>query len=143
MAQLSTATARVIETVDLSPLTADPRVYSVTDRLRASEALVAALHGFGFAKVIGHGISKDEIREALGWTKGLFDLHYNDKMKAPHPPGPMPHRGYSPIGKEKVYSQADVKLHKDKDSDVGQSLRKINDYKVIRTTISASIFSCL
>lgn len=121
--------ARGIQTVDLSAFTADPGA-SEEERLQAAEALVAALHDLGFVKVIGHGLSQDEVREALDWTRKLFSLPYDDKMKAPHPPGPMPHRGYSGTGKEKVYSKEDVELLKNGNGDVSEGLRKISDYKV-------------
>ncbi|KAI0490581.1 Clavaminate synthase-like protein [Xylaria cf. heliscus] len=121
--------ARAIATVDLSPFVDNSGVVLLdSDRLQAGRTLVEALHDFGFAQVIGHGISQQEINEALAWTKTLFDLPYADKMKAPHPPGPIPHRGYSGIGKEKVYSQADIKAYGD-EADISQSLRKISDYK--------------
>ncbi|KAI1136546.1 Clavaminate synthase-like protein [Hypoxylon sp. FL0543] len=120
--------AKAIATVDVSPFTTRAK-YPDSDRLKAGKALVEALHALGFVKITGHGITKDEIQEALAWTKRLFDLPYEDKMKAPHPPGPMPHRGYSGIGKEKVYSQADVKAHDTAGNDLAQELRKISDFK--------------
>ncbi|KAI0843506.1 Clavaminate synthase-like protein [Hypoxylon sp. FL0890] len=120
---------KTIATVDISPFTTKARHLPESDRLKAGQALVEALHNLGFVKVTGHGLSKDEIQEALAWTKRLFDLPYEDKMKAPHPPGPMPHRGYSEIGKEKVYSQADVKVYDTDGNDVAQELRKISDFK--------------
>ncbi|KAI0459923.1 oxidoreductase-like protein [Xylaria acuta] len=121
--------ARAIATVDLSPFVdKSGEVLLDSDRLQAGRTLVEALHDYGFVQVTGHGINQQEIGEALAWTKALFDLPYAEKMKAPHPPGPIPHRGYSGIGKEKVYSQADVKAHGD-EADIGQSLRKISDFK--------------
>ncbi|KAI0435635.1 oxidoreductase-like protein [Xylaria telfairii] len=97
-------------------------------RLQADHILVKALHDFGFAQVTGHGINQQEIDEALALTEVLFDLPYADKMRAPHPPGPIPRREYSGIGREKFYSQADVDAHDD-EVDIGQSLRKILDSK--------------
>ncbi|KAI1371319.1 Clavaminate synthase-like protein [Hypoxylon crocopeplum] len=118
-----------VATVDVSPFTTEAgRSLPDSERLEAGQALVNALHNLGFVKVIGHGIKSEEIRDALEWTKRLFDLPYDDKMKAPHPPGPMPHRGYSGLGKEKVYSQTDVKAHS-ASADVSQELRKISDFK--------------
>lgn len=123
---------RITETVDLSPFfTETSRTLPDSERLKAGRALVEALHSFGFVKVVGHGLSTQEIGEALGWTKKLFDLPYEDKMRAPHPPGPMPHRGYSGIGKEKVYSKDDLEANS-AEGDVGKVLRKISDFKVGR-----------
>jgi isopenicillin N synthase-like dioxygenase len=122
--------ARAIATVDLSPFVGNlVRPLPNPDQLRIGRALVKALHDLGFVEVTGHGLSQQEIDEALRWTKALFDLSETDKMKAPHPPGPIPHRGYSGIGREKVYSQDDVKAHNN-EVDVGQSLRKFSDFKV-------------
>lgn len=127
---------RITETVDLSPFfTETSRTLPDSERLKAGRALVEALHSFGFVKVVGHGLSTQEIGEALGWTKKLFDLPYEDKMRAPHPPGPMPHRGYSGIGKEKVYSKDDLEANS-AEGDVGKVLRKISDFKVGRLTPS-------
>ncbi|KAK7750555.1 hypothetical protein SLS62_007531 [Diatrype stigma] len=121
--------ARITETVDLSPFfTEAGRALPDSARTEAGKALIEALHSFGFVKVVGHGLSKHEIDSALGWTKKLFDLPYEDKMKAPHPPGPMPHRGYSGLGQEKVYSKDDVKATSSS-ADVGKVLRKISDFK--------------
>jgi isopenicillin N synthase-like dioxygenase len=125
------AQAPSVTTVDVSPFV-DPSAGD-SQRLVAGRALVEALHRYGFVKVTGHGITTAEVREALGWIKKLFDLPYDEKMKAPHPPGPFPHRGYSGIGREKVYSQAEILAHADSE-DVGKSLRKITDFKVRRGT---------
>ncbi|KAI1418056.1 Clavaminate synthase-like protein [Hypoxylon sp. FL1857] len=121
--------AKTIATVDVSPFTTEAKRLPDSERLKAGQALVEALHDLGFVRVTGHGIKKAEIREALAWTKSLFDLPNEDKMKAPHPPGPMPHRGYSGIGREKVYSQAEVKAHDSAGNNIGQELRKITDFK--------------
>lgn len=122
---------RGIPTVDVSPFfSQDPKTLN-TERLASAKLLVETLHSFGFAKVTGHGLGDHEISEALGWVQKLFDLPYGEKMKAPHPPGPMPHRGYSGLGKEKVYSQEDVETHaRNGKVDLSQELRKISDFKV-------------
>lgn len=123
---------RRIPTIDVSAFFSQvPATTSDTQRITAANQLVEALHSFGFAKVIGHGLSNNEISEALGWVQKLFDLPYDEKMKAPHPAGPIPHRGYSGIGKEKVYSQEDIEAHAlDGKAKVSQELRKVSDYKV-------------
>ncbi|KAI0482649.1 Clavaminate synthase-like protein [Xylariaceae sp. FL0804] len=115
-----------VATIDITPFI-DTRS-SRDERTKTGKDLVEALHGLGFVKITGHGVSKQEVDEAFSWVKTLFDLPYEEKMQAPHPAGPMPHRGYSGIGKEKVYSQADVG-QRDGIGDVGQALRKISDFK--------------
>lgn len=130
---------RGIATVDLSPFFTSDKSATDTaqERLAAGRALVEACHDLGFAIVKGHGLSKQEISNAFAWTKKLFDLPVEDKMKAPHPPGNMPHRGYSGIGKEKVYSPDDLGRHAG-DANVGQQLRKISDFKVF--PVSSQMF---
>lgn len=116
-----------IPTVNLSSFTSPTGTDA--ERLGAAQALVAVLHRLGFAKLTGHGLAKGEMDDAFAWAKRLFDLPLEDKMKAPHPPTPMPHRGYSAVGKEKVYSMEDLK------SQIAagrpdQELRKVGDFKV-------------
>jgi isopenicillin N synthase-like dioxygenase len=120
------AKAGTATTVDISPFSTDS---SAAQRLAAGQALVQSLHRYGFVKVTGHGFVKEDIDEALAWIKKMFDLPVSDKMKAPHPPGRFPHRGYSGVGQEKVYSQDELATH-DANGDVSQSLRKILDFKV-------------
>ncbi|KAK4162826.1 Clavaminate synthase-like protein [Cladorrhinum sp. PSN259] len=112
-----------IETVDLtafSKLSLDAR----DEKVKAGRALVDALHNLGFVKIKGHGVSREELDEAFAWAKKLFHLPTSQKMKAPHPAGNMPHRGYSGLGQEKVYNKDDVGGDKSP-----EELRKISDYK--------------
>lgn len=140
MAQPSPQTdteALSIPTVDVSPFFSQHTTTSDTQRLTSAKLLVEALHSFGFAKVTGHGLGTHEVSEALGWVQKLFDLPYDEKMKAPHPPSPMPHRGYSGIGEEKVYSREDVETHvRHGKADISQELRKISGFKVRVTSSS-------
>lgn len=111
-----------------------------------SQKLAKVLHEQGFVKIKGHGITAVEIAEAFAWTKRLFDLPVEDKIKAPHPDGAMPHRGWSGVGKEKVYhfdGERVIPSNDDDDDDgdtshdsgegdkkdVGKELRKVLDYK--------------
>lgn len=119
-----------IPTIDLTPFTQPSSSLPSTaaNRYAAGQDLVSALHTLGFVKITGHGVSTEEIQHALSWAKKLFDLPYDEKMKAPHPAGPMPHRGYSGLGLEKVYNA--VKVGGDGDENVGKELRKVSDFKV-------------
>ncbi|KAK3291313.1 uncharacterized protein B0H64DRAFT_478599 [Chaetomium fimeti] len=112
-----------IPTVDLTSFSS-PSTHSDADRLAAGQAFVAVLHRYGFANVIGHGFTADEINQAFQWNKTLFDLPYADKMKAPHPPGPFPHRGYSGIDH---YARADTNTSTSPDGE--EATRKISDLK--------------
>ncbi|KAH6617528.1 hypothetical protein F5144DRAFT_541730 [Chaetomium tenue] len=113
-----------IPTVDLTAFSS-PSTHSDADRLAAGQTFVAVLHRYGFAKVTGHGFTTDEINEAFGWNQRLFDLPYVDKMKAPHPPGPFPHRGYSGIDHYAAADTASISTP----SDGTAGSRKISDLK--------------
>ncbi|KAH9904400.1 hypothetical protein F4778DRAFT_61393 [Xylariomycetidae sp. FL2044] len=108
-----------VPVVDLSSFSTD----ATADRLDAARILVQTLRQYGFVQISGHGLSRLEVQEALGWAKKLFDLPTEEKMKAPHPPSNTHHRGYSGISQEKVYTQADLEAQGSGD------LRKISDYK--------------
>jgi len=62
-------------------------------------------------------------------SKKLFDLPHEDKMKAPHPGAPMPHRGYSYPGFEKVYSNEET-VNEEQSRGTGKALRDTMDFKV-------------
>ena len=67
-------------------------------RLESAQALYKACHDLGFAQITGHGVEPALLQEAFEWSKKMFSLPHDVKMKAPHPDGSMPHRGVSPHG---------------------------------------------
>ncbi|PQE29143.1 thymine dioxygenase protein [Rutstroemia sp. NJR-2017a BBW] len=87
-----------IPIVDLSPFTSGGDLES---RQRAAKDLAEKGHINGSVGISGHGVSSDSLKEAFALVKKLFDLPYEDKMKAPHPDAVIPHRGYSGMGREK------------------------------------------
>jgi isopenicillin N synthase-like dioxygenase len=91
--------------------------------------LVEACQSFGFVNIINHGLDPNLLAEAFGWSKKLFDLSYEEKMKAPHPDGSAVHRGYSYPGLEKV-SQV---MNESGNSEVAKKLREVQDCKVSRS----------
>ncbi|EAQ84425.1 hypothetical protein CHGG_08439 [Chaetomium globosum CBS 148.51] len=113
-----------IPTVDLTAFSS-PSTHSDADRLAAGQSFVAVLHRYGSAKVTGHGFTTDEINEAFRWNQRLFVLPYAEKMKAPHPPGPFPHRGYSGIDHYAVADTASTSTSSDRTT----GSRKISDLK--------------
>lgn len=99
-----------------------------------AEELYQACSRYGFVTLTGIGVSEDRLRDLFAYSKRLFDLPLDDKMKAPHPPGYMPHRGYSHIGLEKVYSKA----QRDADQAAngsGEELRKTENSRVSTLSI--------
>ena len=66
-------------------------------RSKSARALYKACHDVGFVQIIGHGIKQELLQEAFDWSKNLFSLSHDEKMKAPQPDCPVPHRGSSYI----------------------------------------------
>ncbi|KAI9786554.1 MAG: hypothetical protein M1816_007878 [Peltula sp. TS41687] len=88
-----------IPVVDLAKSSEDG---SFEQRMSTAKQLVDACRQVGFVYVVNHGVAPGLVAEAFNWSKKLFDLNHEDKMKAPHPDGPGVHRGYSYPGLEKV-----------------------------------------
>jgi isopenicillin N synthase-like dioxygenase len=95
-----------------------------SERTAIAKELAEACHNVGFVSIINHGVSPALLEEAFGWSKRLFDLETELKMKAPHPDGPTVHRGYSWPGLEKVSQVISS------DAEVGEKLRAVTDCKV-------------
>jgi isopenicillin N synthase-like dioxygenase len=93
------------------------------ERYAIGKKLADACHNVGFVYIINHGIGSEMLKEAFGWSKQLFNLKTEDKMLAPHPPGPTVHRGYSHPGLEKVSQVISD------DVELGEKLRAVKDCK--------------
>ena len=76
-------------------------------RLESARALYKSCHDLGFVQILGHGVEPELLQEAFDWSKRMFDLSHDEKMKAPHPDGPMPHRGWFSLEKCR-FSRANV-----------------------------------
>ena len=119
------ASQRTIPVVDLSAAIQEA---TSAQGQNTMENLHKICQHLGAVTIKGHGIPQELLSEAFSWSTKLYNLPHEHKMKAPHPKGPIPHRGYSHPGFEKVYSKAD--LYDDEVmSSGGQSLRKIMDFK--------------
>ena len=106
--------------VDISPFTTSPSTEE--SRAKVASQLTAACHRYGFVAITGHGIEPTLLHETFQILQRLFALPHEDKMKAPHPSGAVPHRGYSAPGTEKVYT-------KEQASDTADAVRKVADFK--------------
>ncbi|KAF4635091.1 hypothetical protein G7Y89_g3018 [Cudoniella acicularis] len=84
--------------VDLSAFTSDS---DIDLRKRAAKDLAEKVRINGCVGISGHGLPSKVLEEAFRVAKRLFDLPYEEKMKAPHPDASVPHRGYSGTGREK------------------------------------------
>ena len=80
--------------------------FSITSpeaRLSTAKQFIAACQKYGFVYLKGLPILEPSIiNEAFEWTRKVFALSVEDKMKAKHPPGYTVHRGYMGVGREKV-----------------------------------------
>ncbi|KAF2198624.1 putative leucoanthocyanidin dioxygenase, partial [Delitschia confertaspora ATCC 74209] len=94
---MASKTVSRIPIIDLSPFTS---FASLSSRKLAAKDLASTLHLNGSVGITGHGFPASMLQEIFDIAKKLFDLPYEDKMRAPHPSGPTPHRGYSGPGKE-------------------------------------------
>jgi isopenicillin N synthase-like dioxygenase len=110
--------------VDISPFTSGG---TLSSRQKAAKQLAEKIHLNGSAGISGHGVSPDILHKAFALAKRLFDLPYEDKMKAPHPEGMVPHRGYSGMGREQ--GAAKTALETDDDAAKDEYLNT-SDYKV-------------
>lgn len=113
-----------IPIVDFTPLTAssDPEAHK-----QVAHEVAEKLSINGCLGIRGHGIPPELLQEAFDTAKHLFDLPYEEKMKAPHPDSAVPHRGYSGIGRE----QAGAKGALDTEDQVKkEELMQTQDYKV-------------
>ena len=115
-----------IPTVDLSPFASGG---TLEKRVEASQKLCDVCTVLGFVNVVGHGVSEALIEETFVWSKRLFNLTYEEKIKAPHPAAAIPHRGYSAPGIEKVYSKEDLDRSEAKGEN-GTFVRRIQDFRV-------------
>ncbi|PLB34669.1 putative leucoanthocyanidin dioxygenase [Aspergillus candidus] len=94
-----------LQTVDISAYlhSNDP----VSRKAKADE-LVKAIHGHGACGIVGHNIHIETWREALERSKEFFDLPLEEKRKVDHPQGTVPHRGYTGMGRESIYSKDEL-----------------------------------
>lgn len=107
-------------------------------KLRVAKQLVDACQTVGFVYIINHSLPESVVDDAFDWSKRLFQLPREEKMKAPHPEGWAIHRGYSWPGLEKV-SQVMSTVD---DERARRKLREVPDVKVCGNpinTISSSI----
>ncbi|EEA26496.1 hypothetical protein EYB25_003733 [Talaromyces marneffei] len=114
-----------IPIVDLSPFTSSDAT-NRESRQKAAKDLADKLQGNGYVGIIGHGVPPELLGKAFQTSKTFFDLPYEDKMKAPHPDGTVPHRGYSAIGREKGYAKTAHESGNDTEENAELSL---TDYK--------------
>jgi isopenicillin N synthase-like dioxygenase len=110
--------------VDLSPFTSGGDLES---RKRAAKDLAEKGSINGSVGISGHGLSPATLKDAFGIAKKLFDLPYEEKMKAPHPDGWFPHRGFSGIGREKGAAKTAHETDDEKEKD---AILEVSDYKV-------------
>ncbi|KAF2686896.1 putative leucoanthocyanidin dioxygenase [Lentithecium fluviatile CBS 122367] len=112
-----------IPVVDISPFIGGGQLDT---RQRVAQQLAELGRVNGCLGISGHGLSPALLEEAFRVTKQLFDLPYEKKMKAPHPNGPVPHRGYSGTGRENPAKKTALEATEDAQKD---EYSKIVDFK--------------
>ncbi|KNZ78934.1 UPF0676 protein, partial [Termitomyces sp. J132] len=80
---------------------------SGADKNTAANAILRSFQKTGFVYLINHGFPQSEIDKMFDWSKKFFSLSLDEKMLAPHPPSGTHHRGYSPLGMEKIVQNLD------------------------------------
>ena len=113
-----------IPVIDLSPFTSGSNLGS---RRLAAKDLAGKLQTNGSIGICGLGISANELEKAFNVAKKLFDLPYEEKMKAPHPDALVPHRGYSGMGREKGAAKTALETDDEAQKD---AYMNASDYKV-------------
>ncbi|KAF2753533.1 Clavaminate synthase-like protein [Pseudovirgaria hyperparasitica] len=83
---------------DLHPFITSPDIAS---KRTAAETIASHLRAHGYVGIKGHGIPQEILNNAFDVMHKFFDLPLADKMTAPHPDTPTPHRGYLAAGVEK------------------------------------------
>ena len=107
------------------------------EQFAVAKELTDACRSVGFVYIINHGLPQDLLDQAFDTAKRLFALSHEEKMQAPHPPGPEVHRGYSSPGLEKVSN-----YYGDND-DVGEQLRAVTDCKESVSEQADSMITCV
>lgn len=113
-----------IPVVDFSALTSSQ---DAKLRKHVSQDLRDKVSINGVIGIRGHGISQERIGQAFDMARRLFDLPDDEKMKAPHPDGPVPHRGYLNVGRE--HGAKKLAMSTD-DEEKKKALLTILDHKV-------------
>ncbi|MCJ1323187.1 hypothetical protein MMC15_008541 [Xylographa vitiligo] len=121
MAATKTAHIPVIDLSSFTTKGAD----SAAGRQTAKEA-AEKFSNNGCLAITGDGVPPELLVEAFDLTRRLFDLPQEDKMKAPHPAGMVPRRGYSAPGKERAFQNGD---HDHSDAQRQEMLRMTQNWK--------------
>ena len=113
-----------VPVVDLSAFTSS---VDIEQRKKTAKLLAECCRLNGCVGIIGHGVPMDLLERAFTMSQRLFSLPLEDKLKAPHPEGMTPHRGYSGVGREQGGAKGALDTE---DQGTKDSLLKTFDYKV-------------
>lgn len=86
--------------VDILQLTAG----TAAQREAAACLLLQSLTSCGYAKLINHGVSDEEVEDLFKLSKKFFELPDDVKQTVAHLGGPNPQRGWSRVGQENTAS---------------------------------------
>ena len=99
----------------------------IEERKKTARILAECCRLNGCAGIIGHGVPMELLGRVFTMSQEFFDLPLKDKLKAPHPEGMTPHRGYSGLGRERGGAKGALDTD---DQGTKDSLLKTSDYKV-------------
>lgn len=113
--------AATVSVVDFAPfLNGSP-----SDKKSVADAILSSFKETGFLYLINHGFPDHDIQGMFDWSKRFFALPLEKKMLAPHPESGAHHRGYSPLGMEKVahhlYEASEIAENRAKAQDVKEN----------------------
>ncbi|KAL9122792.1 MAG: hypothetical protein Q9187_000654 [Circinaria calcarea] len=121
---MATASPASIPVVDLSSFTTKDA--DIATRRQTAKEVAEKCSVNGCLAITGHNVPPELLEEAFNLTRHLFDLPMEEKMKAPHPAGLIPHRGYSAPGKERAFQKED---HDASDAKRQEMLHQTQDWK--------------
>jgi isopenicillin N synthase-like dioxygenase len=114
-----------VPVIDITPFTTPDKNLEAKRRVAAQLAAKASINGC--VGITGHGITEEVLMEAFTMAKKLFALPFEDKMTAPHPNAPNPHRGYSGTGREHAAKKTESENWES--SAKKEDYEKLTDYK--------------
>ncbi|PVI08348.1 putative leucoanthocyanidin dioxygenase [Periconia macrospinosa] len=116
---------KTVPIVDITPFTTTG--YSPEVKKHVATELASKASIDGCVGISGHGVPDEVVATAFVMTKKLFELPFEEKMKAPHPDAPVPHRGYSGTGRENAARKTETE---DWDGSAKKAdYEKLTDYK--------------
>ena len=83
------------------------------ERMKVAKELVDGCRSIGFVYIINHNFPEELLlNDVFTHTEQLFNLTYDEKMQATHPPGTAVHRGYTEPNRVKINATTEERKFK-------------------------------